>query len=226
MSTPFLPTIVKMTPEEHAAEIATYKPLADAVRRLSLASLRTQVNEAEIAAVTEQIDALSDRLEAQQIEGAFGVNVTAGGAVRGYGNAVVGMRNPIAVPLTIVQDREAKRADAQFHLGPLYEGPPNCVHGGVVALMLDQISGEAAAAGGVPGMTGTLTVRYEKPTPLGDCSASAWVDSVEGVKTVVKGEFRAADGSVTATCQGLFIIPRWVREMIAEGAATAPSGFE
>ena len=46
-------------------------------------------------------------------------------------------------------------------------------------------------------MTGTLELRYEQNTPLGDCSAEAWVDRVEGVKTIVKGELRRADGECT-----------------------------
>ena len=36
---------------------------------------------------------------------------------------------------------------------------------------------------------------------------------------------RQADGEVTATCAGIFIIPRWVREMIAQGQPK-PSRFE
>ncbi len=225
MDTPFIPTVVEMTDEEYAVEVATYEPLAQSVRRLANASLLTTLTEDEIAPIRAEIDALARRLEASQRTAAFGVTVTPSGRVRGHGNAVVGMRNPIAVPVKIVQDKERQRADASFHLGPLYEGPPQSVHGGVVALILDQLCGEAAAAGGVPGMTGTLTIRYEQRTPLGDCSASAWVDRVEGVKTFVKGEMRQADGEVTATCEGIFIIPRWVREMIAQGQPK-PSRFE
>jgi hypothetical protein len=41
------------------------------------------------------------------------------------------------------------------------------VHGGVSAMILDQMLGEAAGAGGKPGMTGTLTLRYRQATPLG-----------------------------------------------------------
>ena len=62
-----------------------------------------------------------------------------------------------------------------------YEGPPGLVHGGVVALLLDQILGGAADHAGVPGMTGTLTVRYRKGTRLGPVRVTARVDRVEGV---------------------------------------------
>ena len=42
---------------------------------------------------------------------------------------------------------------------------PGLVHGGVSALILDQLLGEAAGAGGKPGMTGTLTLRYRRAHP-------------------------------------------------------------
>ena len=47
-----------------------------------------------------------------------------------------------------------------------YEGPPTCVHGGVIAETFDEMLGAANMVAGNPGMTGTLTVRYRKPTPL------------------------------------------------------------
>ena len=56
------------------------------------------------------------------------------------------------------------RADAWFDWA--YEGPPTCVHGGVIAETFDEMLGAANMVAGNPGMTGTLTVRYRKPTPL------------------------------------------------------------
>ena len=141
--------------------------------------------------------------------------------MRGHGNAVVGLRNPTAPPLKVEKSDEG-RAWSSFHLGALYEGPPGMVHGGVAALVLDQLLGEAAAAGGSPGMTGTLTLRYEQNTPLGDCSGEAWVDHVEGVKTIVKGELRAADGQATVRAEGIFLLPRWARAALEEHHQTPP----
>ena len=47
-----------------------------------------------------------------------------------------------------------------------YEGPPTCVHGGVIAMVFDEMLGAANIMAGSPAMTGTLTIRYRKPTPL------------------------------------------------------------
>jgi acyl-coenzyme A thioesterase PaaI-like protein len=102
----------------------------------------------------------------------------------------------------------------------VYEGPPGLVHGGVSALILDQLLGEAASAGGRPGMTGTLTIVYKHGTPLGPLRGEARIASTEGVKAVVRGRLltRPADGSEPVLCveaEGIFILPRWAREAMA-----------
>jgi acyl-coenzyme A thioesterase PaaI-like protein len=222
MAAPFQYEVLDLSDEEVEAEAAVYGGLTDAVRRLNEATLRTTVDHETVEEVRRQVEELTTRLEKSSIQGSFGVSFTRGGRVRGYGNAVVGLRNPHAVPLKIMQDREAGRASAEFELNALHEGPPGQVHGGVVALVLDQVFGEAAAAGGTPGMTGTLTLRYQLNTPLGPCSAAAWVDRREGVKTIVKGEMRRADGTVTVTAEGVFILPRWAREELAQQGGTPP----
>jgi len=214
-------TVVEMTEDDLEQERAVLGGLAQSVRDLAEASLRTTVPADVAAEVTAEIERLTARLRQEQIPGAFGVSLTSSGVVRGHGNAVVGMRNPIAVPLD-VQHSEEGRAWASFHLNALYEGPPDTVHGGVVALVLDQVLGEAAAAGGSPGMTGTLTLRYEKNTPLGDVSAEAWIDRVDGVKTIVKGEIRDAEGDTTARAEGIFILPRWAREALEKDNRRPP----
>lgn len=216
---------VEMSDEEFAEEQAVYGGLTDALRRLNEASLRTTVPTDVATDVRRQVEELTARLEAEMIPANFGVVVTNNGRVRGYGNAVVGLRNPFAPPLTIVQDKVKGGATSEFFLNALYEGPPGMVHGGVVALVLDQIFGEAAAAGGTPGMTGTLTLRYKKPTALGALTAEAWVASTAGIKTIVKGWLKDAEGDVTVEAEGLFILPRWAREQL-EASGEAPPQYE
>lgn len=200
--------------EELAEQDRVLGDLAARVRELMDASLRTEVDHAEVEEVTAAVEELTRRLAKQTTPGTLGIQVDAGGAVRNQGNAVVGLRNPVAPPLHVERYPDGK-ALASFTLGALYEGPPGLVHGGVSALVLDQMLGEACAAGGAPGMTGTLTLRYRRPTPLGDLTAEAWIESVEGHKTVARGHLRNADGEVTVEAEGLFVLPRWAREALA-----------
>ncbi|HYF73366.1 MAG TPA: PaaI family thioesterase [Nocardioides sp.] len=211
-----------ITVEELERQKALYGPFTQAVRELVDATIRTEVDDDEIRAVQAEVEALTARLRARQLDGPYGVRFGATGRGRPWGNTVVGLRNAVAPPLVIDHD-ESGRAWSDFHLGAAYEGPPGLVHGGVSALILDQMLGEAAGAGGKPGMTGTLTLRYRRGTPLGDLRAEAWIDRSEGIKTWAKGCLKDAEG-VTVEAEGLFILPRWAREAIAAHAERDGSG--
>lgn len=204
----------ELSPEETAENDRVFGALAHQTRELMDAQLRTQIDQAEAEEITAVLESLTSRLLKVAQPGPLGVEIGKGGRVRNHGNSVVGLRNPMAPPLDVKRSTDGK-AWASFHLNALYEGPPGLVHGGVSALILDQLLGEAAAAGGAPGMTGTLVLKYRRPTPLGDLSGEAWIDRVEGIKTTVKGHLKDADGNPTVEAEGIFILPRWAREAMA-----------
>ena len=221
-----------ITADELERQKALYGPFTQAVRELVDATIRTEVDDEEVRAVQAEVEVLTARLRARQLDGPYGVRFGASGRGRPWGNSVVGLRNAIAPPLVIDHD-ETGRAWSDFHLGAAYEGPPGLVHGGVSALILDQLLGEAAGAGGKPGMTGTLTLRYRRGTPLGHLRAEAWIERSEGIKTWARGHLLDAEG-ITVEAEGLFILPRWAREAIAAHRAAGgdrpdrptPSYFE
>ncbi|MGH3351213.1 MAG: PaaI family thioesterase [Nocardioides sp.] len=205
----------ELTKAEVKEREAALVPLTDSVRRLIDALVRTQVAEQGMEDVRHRVDALTEELLADALPGPHGVRFGSDGGYRNYGNPVVGKGNAIAPPIAFQRDGEA--VSAEFELGPAYEGPPGLVHGGASAMVLDQMLGEAASAGGKPGMTGTLTVVYRQGTPLGPLRGEARIESVEGVKSVVRGRLltRPADGSEPVVCveaEGIFILPRWARQ--------------
>lgn len=203
-----------LTPEEAEEHDRVLGALTRATRALADAQLRTEVDLDEAAKVTSEIEALTARLLIKAKEGALGTELGPGETeVRNHGNAVMGLRNPFAsVDVSRKWVDDAKHVHAELSLNGLYEGPPGLVHGGVSALILDQILGEAAAVGGGPGMTGRLTTHYRRPTPLGALCAEAWLDSKQGRKSIVKGHLKDADGNVTVEAEGLFILPKWATE--------------
>jgi Thioesterase superfamily len=120
-------------------------------------------------------------------------------------NPLSGISNPLAPPLNIWID--GTTAHGRATLGWTYEGPPGSVHGGYVAALFDQFMGMAQAIGGQPGMTGTLSIRYHRRTPLNtELSLQGGVSRLEGRKTFVYATMHA-DGVLTAECEGIFIRP-------------------
>jgi hypothetical protein len=116
---------------------------------------------------------------------------------------VVGPLNPVAPPVTFTFDGE--RLTGKGALPAPYTGPPGAVHGGVVALVFDELLGAINACLGLGAYTGTLTVRYERLTPIDrELELEAWVDRTEGRKVFAKGTI-SADGEVTARAEGIFI---------------------
>jgi hypothetical protein len=116
---------------------------------------------------------------------------------------VVGPLNPIAPPLTFTFDGERLRGIGA--LGAPFVGPPGTVHGGVVAMVLDELLGAVNACRGMGAFTGTLTIRFERPTPIAaDLELESWVDRTEGRKVFTVGTI-SAGGEVTARAEGVFI---------------------
>jgi acyl-coenzyme A thioesterase PaaI-like protein len=188
---------------------AVYQPLAESVRALIDATIRTEVDADTVAAVQAQIDGATEQLRTRQCEGPFGVRYTTGGDRMAWGNPVIGIRNPIAPPLTIEHDVDG-RVFTDFQVGAAYEGPPGHVHGGIAALVLDHVLGEIAANAENPRFTGTITMRYLRPTRLGRLHAEARITRTDGIKAFASGHLSDDEG-ITVEAEGVFIQPRWAR---------------
>lgn len=186
---------------------SVYAPLAESIRRLIDVSIRTEAEPAAAAAARAKIDAAAAELGETAQPGPVGVRHLPDGQTVAWGNAVVGVRNPVAPPLEVHHDADGL-VWSEFTLGAAYEGPPGHVHGGVCALVLDHVLGAAAHQPGRPAYTGTLTLRYRRPTALQrPLRAQARIERTEGVKAFVVGHLADADG-VTVEAEGVFIHPR------------------
>jgi hypothetical protein len=200
-----------MSADEHDRLAAVYGPLTDDVRELIEEVLRTDAEPASIDEARTAIQTATDVLRSRQRDEAQVVRYSVDGRPVVWSNAVIGLRNAIAPPLTIHHDPDAGRVWSDFTLNGAYEGPPGWVHGGVCALVLDHVLGEAASVGLTkPLFTGTLTLRFVRGTPLGRLRADAAVERTEGVKSFVSGHLSGPDG-ITVEAEGIFITPSWAR---------------
>ncbi len=116
---------------------------------------------------------------------------------------ITGRANPVAPPMESRIENDEVISEVTF--GTTYEGPPGCVHGGIVALAWDHVLAAATMINDSRGPTATLQITYLKPTPLNvPLQYKAWIDRIEGKKSYVKGQCIAA-GQVVTEAEGLFI---------------------
>ena len=203
-------TLEDLTAEDVERLRTIYRPLTESVRELIDATIRTAADAETVAAAKARIDAATAALRSNQLDGPCGVRFTAHGDRMPWGHAVIGLRNPIAPPL-LIQHADDGSVSADFTLGAAYEGPPGHVHGGVAALILDHVLGEAASPATSPRLTGTISIRYLRPTPLGPLHTEAAIVRTEGVKTFAAGTISDAEGP-TVQAEGVFIRPKWARD--------------
>lgn len=197
--------------DEHERLDAAYSPFTQAIRDLIDAGIHTGVNEATLREAQAAIEAVTATLTAVRHDGTGRLRHEDTGRPVVWANPVIGMRNAIAPPLLIHHDGEG-RCWSDFELGAAYEGPPGWVHGGICALVLDHILGEAASSGLMkPQFTGTISCRYLRGTPLGPLRAEAFAERHEGIKTFARGYLSDGEG-VTVEAEGVFIMPAWARD--------------
>ena len=116
---------------------------------------------------------------------------------------ISGRRNPVAPKVRMWKDGDEVGGEAMF--SATYAGPPDSVHGGIIAGVFDELLSMANVVRGTAGFTGTLTIRYHRKTPL-NTPIELWAcnDREEGRKLFCRAEFRV-DGEVTASGEGVFI---------------------
>jgi len=185
--------------------------LADAVRRISAVIVGHPVPDEDVARVADQLVGLAESLEK---------NATWSRRARTHPDLfghpqdffptspIIGYANPIAPPVTVWLG-EGENGQPEIHgrvtFGYPYEGPPTCVHGGVIAELFDELMGAANVIANKPAMTGTLKVRYRKPTPLlTQLDLRAQCVRSEGRKVHTRAAIYH-EGELTAEAEGLFI---------------------
>ena len=121
-------------------------------------------------------------------------------------NPVIGTGSGLAAPLHV--ELAGDEAVGSCTLGLAFEGPPSFAHGGVSAMLLDQLLGHAANAAGHPGMTVQLDITYRAPVPLQTpLRLTGRVGEVTGRRITVRGGIATAaePGKVLVEAVGIFV---------------------
>ena len=95
---------------------------------------------------------------------------------------------------------------AKVWFGPQTEGPPESVHGGAIAAVLDEAMGAVCWMNGHPVVGARITINYLHMTPLGFAGhVESWIEQIERRKIFIKSRLSDPDGRVHAEGEALFI---------------------
>lgn len=189
---------------------AARRSLASALRQLNELTISSVADAVTLASVAEQVTVQVERLsQCPQAQGKMDQidpqqdYASQRSIISHEISPLTGLSNPLSPPLNIwFEDDKVK---GRVTMGWQFEGPPACVHGGYIAALFDDFLGVGQKLTGQIGFTGTLKIRYLKPTPLEqELNLVAWLERQDGRKTTLRGEMYAGD-LLTASCEALFI---------------------
>jgi uncharacterized protein (TIGR00369 family) len=109
--------------------------------------------------------------------------------------------------LVFERDNQQRRILGRFRLGAEYQGGTGFLHGGIIALLLDEAMGKMNRFHDVKAVTAELSVEYLRPVPVEqEIIVEAQEISRQGRNLLHRGEIRSAAGKVLARGKGRFVV--------------------
>ena len=117
-----------------------------------------------------------------------------------------GGANPRGMKLTFEQDDAGQRIHGRFRLGAEYCGGPGFIHGGIIAVLLDEAMGKVSRFRQVRAVTAELVIEYVKFVGV-DEDLIVEAREVERNGRVMQrtGEIRNTSGELLARGRGRFV---------------------
>jgi len=118
-----------------------------------------------------------------------------------------GGANEQGMKLTFVQDNVKRRIVGKFILGEAYQGGGGMGHGGIIALLLDEVMGKVCRFRELRAVTAELTVQYLKPVKVNEeIIVEGYEREVKGRNLFLVGEIRNNAGDLLARGAGRFVV--------------------
>lgn len=197
---------------------------AAAMRRLNQALANRRVGDEVLDEITGSVEALSARLEQGALrvklddmltrphlreiyEGQYFPLPLADGEEIEFDPFSIGGGKFHPASVDVKYFRESDDAvTGEAVVDPMFAGPPERTHGGVVALIIDELMGALNRMRGRQAYTGRLTVHYRAATPLGvPLRLRAWIHDTSGRKITQHAEVHGPEG-LCVNAEGLFIL--------------------
>ncbi len=136
-----------------------------------------------------------------------------------------GEANAEGMHLPFERDDVARRVRGTFRLGARYQGAPGMIHGGIIALVLDEALGKACRFYDVRAVTAELTVEYLRPVKVDqEIHVEGFAVERKDRNLFLAGEIRDAEGRPLARGRGRFVVvdPEQYRRVTGIEAPAAP----
>ena len=118
-----------------------------------------------------------------------------------------GGANARGMQLAFEQDDDRRCITGKFRIGTEYQGGSGYLHGGIIALLLDEAMGKACRFHGEHAVTADLRVEFLRPIRVDqDIVVEGFIARREGRQLYHEGEIRSAAGELLARGQGRFVV--------------------
>jgi len=118
-----------------------------------------------------------------------------------------GEANPDGMHLPFTWNYETRRVHGVFQLGKRYQGGTGMIHGGIIAVILDEALGKVCRFDGVQAVTAELDVEYLRPIRVDqEIRVEAFQAGREDRNLHHEGEIRDSAGKLLARGRARFVI--------------------
>ncbi|GGW86748.1 PaaI family thioesterase [Streptomyces caelestis] len=202
------PTRATAGEEELEDQKAAITHLGHELRALVEATVRTAASPDTLHRVADGVRAVTSQLTGRQRSRAEIPEVDEFPTGTRIYSPVTGAGSPLAPPVQVTPTADGLVGHCTP--GIAHEGPPGYGHGGMSAMLLDELMGRACAAAGTPGLTVSLQMRYHRPVPLETpLRILARVTGTDDRKIFVSGSIttQTDPDANLVTADGVFIAP-------------------
>jgi uncharacterized protein (TIGR00369 family) len=115
--------------------------------------------------------------------------------------------NDHSMKLAFEQDNVNHRIVGKFTLGPRYQGGGGMLHGGIIAVLLDEAMGKVCRFRNARAVTAEMNIDFIRPIRVDqEITVEAFETAFRGRNIFQWGEIRDADGQLLARGRARFVI--------------------
>jgi acyl-coenzyme A thioesterase PaaI-like protein len=118
-----------------------------------------------------------------------------------------GAGNEVGMKLTFDLDLDDRRTRGRFSIGPNFAGGGGFLHGGLIAVVLDEAMGKLSKLTEERAVTAEMTIVYRKPIALNqEILVEGWQTEEKGRNRFRNAEIHDLQGNLLASATGRFVV--------------------